>query len=101
MSFKGCQRRHPKETFLNGPVADGIAQPMYLSATLLYATSRYAESLPLEVERQQTDMLQLAVKYLAVLITIAELGSLVSGVITSYLIKRRSKLLDEPWRVKA
>lgn len=46
-------------------------------------------------------MLQLAVKYLAVLITIAELGSLVSGVITWYLMKRRSKLLDEPWRVKA
>ncbi|KAL8749800.1 MAG: hypothetical protein Q9199_007469 [Rusavskia elegans] len=44
---------------------------------------------------------QLAIKYLAVLITIAELGSLVGGVTTWWLIKRRSKLLDEPWRVKA
>ncbi|KAI4255549.1 MAG: hypothetical protein L6R42_006676 [Xanthoria sp. 1 TBL-2021] len=44
---------------------------------------------------------QLAIKYLAVLITVAELGSLVSGVTTWCLIKRRSKLLDEPWRVKA
>ncbi|KAL8650728.1 MAG: hypothetical protein Q9226_005022 [Calogaya cf. arnoldii] len=44
---------------------------------------------------------QLAIKYLAILITVAELGSLVSGVTTWCLINRRSKLIEEPWRVKA
>ncbi|KAL8774491.1 MAG: hypothetical protein Q9209_000864 [Squamulea sp. 1 TL-2023] len=44
---------------------------------------------------------QLAIKYLAILITIAELGSLVSGITTWSLVKRYSKLIDEPWRAKA
>ncbi|KAL8920890.1 MAG: hypothetical protein Q9172_004307 [Xanthocarpia lactea] len=43
----------------------------------------------------------LAVKCLAIFITIAELGILVSGITTLCHIKRRSKLIGEPWRVKA
>lgn len=48
----------------------------------------------------RTNTVQRAVKYLAILITIAELGSLFSYVTTWYLTKRRSRLVDEPWRIK-
>ncbi|KAL8733565.1 MAG: hypothetical protein Q9166_001973 [cf. Caloplaca sp. 2 TL-2023] len=48
----------------------------------------------------RANMIQLAIKYLAILITIAELGSLASGAITWYLAKRRSMWIDEPWRIK-
>ncbi|KAL9004983.1 MAG: hypothetical protein Q9188_002231 [Gyalolechia gomerana] len=44
---------------------------------------------------------QRAIKYLAILITVAELGSLISFMTTLYLTRRRSRFIDEPWRVKA
>ncbi|KAL8804806.1 MAG: hypothetical protein Q9200_005670 [Gallowayella weberi] len=44
---------------------------------------------------------QLAIKYLSILITIAEMAIFVSGVATWWLVNQRSKLLDEPWRSKA
>ncbi|KAL8953399.1 MAG: hypothetical protein Q9222_000776 [Ikaeria aurantiellina] len=44
---------------------------------------------------------QRAVKWLAVIITIAECGSLACSVVTWCFIKRWARLLDQPWRVKA
>ncbi|KAI4247568.1 MAG: hypothetical protein LQ352_006143 [Teloschistes flavicans] len=44
---------------------------------------------------------QRAVKYLAILMIIAELGSLIIGAVIWSLIRRRSKWTDEPWRMKA
>ncbi|KAL8844195.1 MAG: hypothetical protein Q9205_002269 [Flavoplaca limonia] len=43
---------------------------------------------------------QLAIKAMAILVTIAELVSLLGGASTWCLLRRRSKLLNEPWRVK-
>ncbi|KAL9600373.1 MAG: hypothetical protein Q9219_003223 [cf. Caloplaca sp. 3 TL-2023] len=43
---------------------------------------------------------QRAIKYIAVLVTVAEAGSLAGCLTTWYFCKRRSKLIDEPWRIK-
>ncbi|KAL8897571.1 MAG: hypothetical protein Q9207_007152 [Kuettlingeria erythrocarpa] len=42
-----------------------------------------------------------AVKYLSILVTIAEFGILISCATTWHLSRRWSRLTDEPWRIKA
>ncbi|KAL8652784.1 MAG: hypothetical protein Q9210_002481 [Variospora velana] len=44
---------------------------------------------------------QQAVKFLAVLITVAESGTLVVSILVWHSIKRWSGLVEEPWRIKA
>ncbi|KAL9019855.1 MAG: hypothetical protein Q9185_002904 [Variospora sp. 1 TL-2023] len=44
---------------------------------------------------------QQAVKYLAVVITIAESGALVVSILVWHLVKRWSGLVKEPWRITA
>lgn len=44
---------------------------------------------------------QQVVKYLAILITVAEFGILIGCIATWHLSRRWSRLTDEPWRIKA
>ncbi|KAL8938586.1 MAG: hypothetical protein Q9216_003814 [Gyalolechia sp. 2 TL-2023] len=84
-----------------GDILQGISERTPKKDILNWACRR--RSSPTNVVVSYTSICdeQRAIKYMAILITIAELGSLVSFVTTRYLTRRRSRLIEEPWRVKA
>ncbi|KAL8716493.1 MAG: hypothetical protein Q9225_006184 [Loekoesia sp. 1 TL-2023] len=84
-----------------GEILQGVSEKTPKKDLLSWACRRKSSPTNIMVSYTSICDEQRAVKYLAILITIAELGSLFSYVTIWYLTKRRSRLVDEPWRMKA
>ncbi|KAL8782452.1 MAG: hypothetical protein Q9213_005382 [Squamulea squamosa] len=84
-----------------GDIQQGVSEKTPKKDILRWACRRRNSPTNILVSYTSVCDEQLAIKYLAILVTIAELGSLISGITTWCLVKRHSKLIDEPWRAKA